>query len=235
MRRLTGFGATAATTAVISLARANARRVETIGARVGVGLEPRDRLGEIGAADEEALGAPDEQRVAACLVDGAARGTHPLDGLGQFMERPGRVAGRVLDRQPRDAGLDGEPHALRHAGRIAREAAFEVGVHGQVGGGHHVPQMREGRVARDAVVRTRARPGEAGTGRGERLEAEALQIARGARVPRIGNGEAAGPCSSRKVRRWSAIEGWHVRECSLCASRRPSERTCSRLGAPRRS
>ena len=100
------------------LARADARRVETIGTGVGICLEPRDRFGEIGTADEKAFRTPDEQRVSARLVDRAPRRAHPLDRDGKIVERPRCVAGRVLDRQSRDARFDGETHALRDTGRV---------------------------------------------------------------------------------------------------------------------
>jgi hypothetical protein len=80
----------------------------------------------------------------------------------------------------------------RHAGGIGGETTLEVGVHGQIGRGDHVGEMRECHLARDAVVRPRARPREARARRRERLEAQALQIARAARVPRIGDDEAPG-------------------------------------------
>src|SRR5689334_6786934 len=47
------------------LAGADPRRVETIGAGVRIRLEPRDRLVEVRASDDEPFGAPDEQRIAA--------------------------------------------------------------------------------------------------------------------------------------------------------------------------
>src|SRR4029078_3647441 len=46
-------------------------------------------------------------------------------------------------------------------------------------------------IARDTAVAQPARPGEACAGGRERLEAQVLQVARGADVPRIGNDEAA--------------------------------------------
>ena len=53
--------------------------------------------------------------------------------------------------------------------------------------------MRQHSVARHRAVGIALREGIAGArGRGQRLEAEMLQIACGADVPRIGNDEAAG-------------------------------------------
>ena len=65
----------------------------------------------------------------------------------------GRVAGRILDRQSRHAGLHGQPDALRDARGIGGKAVFEVGVDGQIGGLDHVREMLEHPIARHAAVR----------------------------------------------------------------------------------
>jgi hypothetical protein len=119
-------------------------------------LKPRDRLLEIRPADEIALGAPDEQRVAARIVDRLARGAHPLDGMGKIVEWMRGVSGRILDGERRHTGLDGESHTLGHAGGLRGKAAFEVGVNRQIRRFDHLAQVRERHLARDAVVRTRA-------------------------------------------------------------------------------
>jgi hypothetical protein len=80
---------------------------------------------------------------------------------------------------------------LRDTGRIGRETALEVGVHGNVGRRNYLLQVRNHHVARHTVVRTTLRPGEASAGGGECLEAEALQKPRAAHIPRIRNDETA--------------------------------------------
>src|SRR5215510_8439384 len=52
-------------------------------------------------------------------------------------------------------------------------------------------QVFEHQVARHRAVGIALREGKAGAGRGERLEAERLQVTRAANVPGIGNDEAA--------------------------------------------
>src|SRR5258706_12145287 len=82
------------------LGRANARRVQAIGARVRIRLQSRNRLREIGTADEKALGASYQQRVAASLVDGPARRADPFDRHADVVERIAGNTGRILDRHP---------------------------------------------------------------------------------------------------------------------------------------
>ena len=41
------------------LARTQTRRIQAVGARVGVGLEPGDGFNQIGAANQKALGTSD--------------------------------------------------------------------------------------------------------------------------------------------------------------------------------
>lgn len=94
------------------LACAQARGVQAIRARIGTGLEPGDDFLDVGATDQEALGPPDQHHVCAGAVDGAAGGSDSLDRSLQREQRARHVAGRVLDRQPRHASLDGEPHAV---------------------------------------------------------------------------------------------------------------------------
>ena len=82
--RLNGFGATAATTAAICSRAADTRRVQAVGARLRVGLEPCNRFVEIGPTHEETLGAPNQQRVAARFVDCCPRRPHSLDCNAEF-------------------------------------------------------------------------------------------------------------------------------------------------------
>ena len=155
-------------------------------------MQPADRLVEIGASDQKAFRAAGEQDVAAGLVDRRARRLHARYRKIEVVERLGLVAGRILDREPRDPGLDAQPHALRHALGLVRIAALEIGVHRQVGRGDDLGDMRKHVVARHRRVGETARECKTRAGRGERLEAQMLQVARGADVPWIGNDEASG-------------------------------------------
>ena len=65
---LTGFGATASTTALMSLGG-----VKAIGAGVRVCGEAADRFGEIGAAGDEAFGAADEEDAGIAAIDRGSR------------------------------------------------------------------------------------------------------------------------------------------------------------------
>src|SRR5262245_64597907 len=72
-----------------------------------------------------------------------------------------------------------------------RVAALEVGVHRHVGGGGELGDVGEHLLARHATIGGAARPGKSRAGGGERLEAQVLQVARGADVPWVGNNEAS--------------------------------------------
>ena len=174
------------------LARLDAGRIEAIGAGIGKGLQPADGLVHIGPAADEALGAGGEHDVAAGLVDRRARGLHAGEREVEIVERLVRIAGRVLDRQAGDAGLDAARHVLGNAFRIVGVAALEVGVDRHVGCVRDLAEMRQHHVARHVAVGIALRMRKAGTGGRQRLEAEPLQIAGAADVPRIGNDEAAG-------------------------------------------
>src|SRR5262249_24392170 len=80
---------------------------------------------------------------------------------------------------------------LTDFGRRGRIAGFEIGVHRQIAGGHDRSDMRQHAIAADGVVRQSQRPGRTRARGGDRFEAEMLEIARAADIPRIGNDEAA--------------------------------------------
>ncbi len=146
---------------------------------------------DVGLADQVALATSDQQHIAAGFIDRGARGAHALDGGIQAVERLLAVAGRILDRKPRNAGLRAQPYVLPDPRRIGRVAGLEVGVHREVGRLHDLADMGEHEVARHAAVRQRPRERKARAGGRQRLETEKLQIARAADVPRIGDHEAA--------------------------------------------
>ena len=173
------------------LARRDARRIEAVGARRRVGLQPADRLAEIGPVADQPLAAPGQHHIAAGLVDRRPRRLHPRHRQVEVVERVVLVAGVVLDRQPRHAGRHAQPHALRHAlGRIGI-AALEVGVHRHVDRRRQLGAVGKHHLPRHAAVAKPARPGEPRARRRQRLEAQPLQVARAAHVPRVGHHEQA--------------------------------------------
>jgi hypothetical protein len=112
------------------LARADAGRVQAVGAGLGVGGEPAHGLRQVGPAGDEALRARDQRHAAA--RDRGHRRAHALDGEVEFEQRGGGVAGRVLDRETGDPGRDRAAHVRRDVGGLHREAVLEVGVHRHV-------------------------------------------------------------------------------------------------------
>ena len=143
-------------------------------------------------ADEKAFGAGRQQHAAAGFVEGLARGGHPRDGLVEIVERLVAAARRILHREPGDAGLGGAEHIGRHPLGLIGIGILEIGIHRNLGRRDEGLQMRQHPLQPDAVVGQRQGPGIAGAGGGQRLEARLLQPDGRARVPGIGNDEAAG-------------------------------------------
>src|SRR5665811_360823 len=174
------------------LAGLDAGRVEAIGAGVSKGLQPADSLVQVGPAAGKALGAGGEHDVAAGLVDRRARGLHAGEREIESVERLFRIAGRILDRQSGDAGRNATRHILGDAGRIVGKAALKVGIERHVGGRGDLAEVSENLIARLLAIGVALRMGVAQAGGRQRLEAEPLQIAGAADVPRIGDDEASG-------------------------------------------
>jgi hypothetical protein len=146
-----------------------------------------------GLADQETFGAAHQHHAAAGGSIAHARGTQAFATASSSVNK-GRPASPVessIDR-PGHAGGHGQAHVLGHAGGVRRKAVLKIRVDGQVHCRHHLVQMGQRHVAGDAVVGRAVRPREAGAGGGQRLEAQALQVARAARVPGVGDHEAAG-------------------------------------------
>jgi len=74
---------------------------------------------------------------------------------------------------------------------VVAVAIFEIGADGQVGGGGKTRGVLEHGFGADRAIRPAEGECKPGAGGGERLEAELLQQARRAGVPRIGNEEGA--------------------------------------------
>ena len=106
------------------------------------------------------------------------------------------------------------------------KAALEVGVERQVGGRGDLGEVSKNLIARLRAIGETLRMGVARTGGRQRLEAEALQIAGGADVPRIGNDEAAGIMQApegvaffcrRRVGHGKSLGQKRARTCHVCA------------------
>src|SRR5438132_12571672 len=107
-------------------------------------------------------------------------------------------------RPKRSIATRGEPHA--YARRIVRKAALQIGVHRHVGRRDHRLKMREREVARDRVVGIGLPKGKARARGGQRLEAEMLQVARAADIPRnIGGPETF---RARAAKKPTCTFGW---------------------------
>src|SRR5262249_38094948 len=83
------------------------------------------------------------------------------------------------------------PYIARHRVDVARVARLEIRVDRYVHRGADRREITEHRLDRDGAIGQPLRPGKPRARRGERLEAETLQITGAAGVERIGNDEAA--------------------------------------------
>ena len=141
---------------------------------------------------EEAFGAGRQHHAAFGFVERLARGGHPRDRLVEIIKRLVAAPRRILHGETGDAGLGGAEHIGRHARRLIGIGVLEIGIHRDLGRGDDGLQMRQHPLQPDAVVGERQGPGIAGAGGGERLEPRLLQPDRRARIPGIGDDEAAG-------------------------------------------
>lgn len=140
----------------------------------------------------------------------AARGADALDRQGAIVERRGLVAGGVLDRQAGDAGCGRAADIRGETVEVGGEPVGEIGVDRHVDGRGDGAEMGQHLIERHGAVGPSRRPGEARAGGGERLEAEALQVARAADIPRIGHDEAAGLMEPAKLRAFFGDWNRHV-------------------------
>ena len=125
-------------------------------------------------------------------VDRLARRLDAIDRERAIEQRLCGVSGKILDREAGDAGLHRARDIHCDLVRLVRKAVLEIGVDGNIDGRADRGEMIADIVDRDLVVGARDGPGKARAGRGQRLEAEMLQGARGAGIVRIGDDEASG-------------------------------------------
>ena len=188
----TGLGATARTTAAMSDAALDPGGEQAVGARVGVGLQAADRLADVGAAGDEALGSGGEHHAGPAVVDRATRRAHAVHGEREVEQRMLTFVGGVLDGEPGDPGLAGAGDVRGDLVGIGGEGALEVGAHRHLHRGGDGGVVRERFVEGGAIVATAEGPREPGARRGQGGEAELLEGDRAADVPRVGHDEAAG-------------------------------------------
>jgi len=108
------------------------------------------------------------------------------------IKRLGGIAGGILDRQARHAGLHPARNIDRNFLRLMGKAAFEIGVDRQIDRRAQRGEMRADIVDGDPIVGLSNRPCKARTGGRKRLESQMLQRQRAADVPWVGNREATG-------------------------------------------
>ena len=173
-------------------ARLDAGRIEAIGAGRCIGFQAADRVVEIVDAADEIFRPRGEHNFAAGAVDRSARRLHARDRGVDIVERPLAVIRRILDREAGDAGRDAARDILGNAFGIVGKAVLEIGIERHVGRFRQFAEMRQHLIAALRAVGIALRMGLARARRRQCFEAQALQIARAADIPRIGNDEAAG-------------------------------------------
>ena len=196
-----------------------AGRVEHVRAGLLEGLQPLDRVVEIGPAPQEILGPRGEDEIALQRPRRLDRRRDALDGLGEIVDRVARVAGMVLDRAAGQPGRLGGEDGLGGTFRAVALALLQIGRDRQIGRRDDVAAMVDHLLEADTAIGQAAREGIAGAGRGERLEADRGEQLGGADVPGIGNDEGAAgsgagrgrscPCPSKHPLRrrhlWTSI------------------------------
>ena len=173
---------------------AQARREQHVGAGLLEGAQAGDRVVEIVAPADQVLAARGQDHVRRALVCDLGGGGDALGGERELVDRAGRAAAVVLDREARQAGRDGAGGGLGDVLGAVGEAVLEVGRHRQLGRRGDRRGVRERLVAGHGSVQAAERRGETAAGRRERLEAQRGEQPRGADVPRIGHQQRrAGP------------------------------------------
>jgi hypothetical protein len=137
------------------------RGVKHVGPGVLVGLQPSDRVAEVGTAMEDVLAAGGEHERHRAAVSHLGRRGDASGRAVAVVDRLGVVARRVLDRAPGEPGPQGEADRLGDLGGVVPEAVVEV--------------------RRDGASRSR-RPARGG----QRGEAEGLEELGRAGVPGVG-------------------------------------------------
>ena len=111
----------------------DARRIEAIGARLRIGVQAgRSPCSRSAAPTRKRFAAAGQQHAAVVGIDRLARRLDALDRQRALIQRLGRVAGGILDRQAGDAGLDRARDIGGDLVRLVREAALEIGIDGQI-------------------------------------------------------------------------------------------------------
>ena len=106
------------------LETAQARGVQDVGTSLLVGLEPGDRVGEIGVAADEVLRPGGEHQADGARVGRLGRRRDPFGRLPDAVDSG--LVGEVLDRGAGQADLDRQPHGLGGPGRIVRVGVLQV-------------------------------------------------------------------------------------------------------------
>ncbi len=102
-------------------------RVEDIGAGLLIGLQSRDRIGEVGIVSNEILRSCGQYQRRVTFVVGRDRCANPLRGEFRVVDLS---AAEVFDRSTRNARLAGSRDRLGRCFRFVAESVFEIRIDG---------------------------------------------------------------------------------------------------------
>ena len=116
-------------------------------------------------------------------------GRHALHGLREIVDRRVFESGVILDRAPRESGVERQRHRVGNTRRIGCVAILEVGRHRELGRPDDRRTVRDHLVAGDASIEAPEAGGEAAAGRRESSESKRPEKPGGAGIPWIGQQE----------------------------------------------
>ena len=160
-----------ATTSLMSARLVRPGRVQHVGARRLVCLQPDDRVRQVRPPVQVVLGAGGQHQAHRSRVRRVGGGRDPLGRLARC-RKSARPASPVesSSRAARQPGRHGQGDGPRDAGRVVGEAVLQVGGDRQFGRRDDRGGVRQGLVAAHRAVQPPQRRGVPGTGGGERLK-----------------------------------------------------------------
>ncbi len=176
-------------------AAVQARRVEHIGAGIGIGAQAPQGVVEILATMQEILRAGAEGEREWQRTGRLDRGSDPLQRGGELIDGLSGAPAGILDGTTDQAGLGGQADGRGAVLRSIAVAVFQVGGDRQIGGGDDRPGVFQRLGPAHRAFRIAPAQGErqAGAGSGKGVEAEAGEHLRRTGIPGIGQDQHTGP------------------------------------------
>jgi hypothetical protein len=171
--------------------------VEHVRARLLEGLQPLDRVGEVGVVTDVVLGARRESERKAQSTRGLDRSDDSLGRMRGLIETTRRV--EVLDGASDRAGAGCPRDGPCHPPGISAVPVLEVDRHREVRRAVEDGGVLDHLVERHRAVQSTECVGESGAGRGDRAESERLEDTGRSGVPGKGMTNGSAVCSARNA------------------------------------